>query len=97
MERRDFVGAALALFTGVAMPEPIRELVWVQDPWMPPDNLLISEEVMENVLKRVFCEPLMSSLVVPQSELNAIFSKTMDALGTPAGRYIEVAHYFGVE
>ena len=86
MERREFVGAALALFTGVAMPEPIRELVWVQDPWMPPDNLLISEEVMENVLKRVFCEPITAAFAAPQGELNKLFAGVVETWDT--GQYV---------
>lgn len=50
MERRDFLGAALALFTWTVLPEPVREVVWVQDPWMPPDTLLISEDVMKKMM-----------------------------------------------
>lgn len=91
MERRDFVGAALALFTGVAMPEPIRELVWVQDPWMPPGNLLITEDV----LKQVYCKPLMESLLPAQAEINRLFSRAVEAYDGE-GRYVELAHYFEV-
>ena len=36
MERREFVGAALALFCGVAMPEPVRESIFVWDDVTPP-------------------------------------------------------------
>ncbi len=32
MERREFVGAVLALFAGVAMPEAVRQVAWVRHP-----------------------------------------------------------------
>lgn len=90
MERREFVGSMLALFTGVAMPEPVRELVWVQDPWMPPNNLLISEDV----LKRIYCEPIMAAFAPSQAEVNKIFAGAVEHWDTGGGRYVEMAHYF---
>ena len=36
-ERREFLGAMLALFAGVALPEPVRELIRVQ-PVLPLDS-----------------------------------------------------------
>lgn len=38
MERREFVGAVVALFAGVAMPEPVREAIRIKPPWPSWDD-----------------------------------------------------------
>ncbi|MCK5652563.1 MAG: hypothetical protein KAJ42_14340 [Gemmatimonadetes bacterium] len=44
MERRDFLGAALALFTWTVLPEPVRESIFVWDDVTPPLWFSVSPE-----------------------------------------------------
>jgi len=91
MERREFVGSMLALFTGVAMPEPVRELIVVPG---EIDRVFWTDAVMEDVLKEVFCAPITAAFAAPQGELNKLFAGVVEHWDTGGDRYVETTHYF---
>jgi hypothetical protein len=72
MERRDFVGAMLALFTWTVMPE--REIEMIHLFSTPPDTLLISDDVM----KAMMSQYMNAQLYAPRGQV------TVTHIGEPA-------------
>ncbi len=70
-DRREFLGAMAALFCGVALPEPVREAIW-----LPHGNgmLLLDESVgmsadLDALIKKVFVGPVREALKRPAPSL----------------------------
>ncbi len=94
MERRDFVGSMLAIFCGVAMPEPIVECLRLIQPITlvkVPGEVVWTDDIDE-MLKRVYCDPLVNG-IVSDSELLEIFAQH-DVVDMTAPNYVDAVSYF---
>ena len=59
MERRDFVGAMLALFAGVAIPEPVLEAVRLIT---PAEAVSVTTAEIDAMLKEIYMQPIMNEV-----------------------------------
>jgi len=86
MERRDFVGAMLALFAGVAMPEPVLEVVRLIT---PAEAISVDTATIDAMLKEIYMQPIFDNVAVGQRRYNQWMSAVIDhaqQTGEAAGR-----------
>lgn len=97
MERRDFVGSMLAIFCGVAMPEPLIEAVRLIQPITlvkVPGEVQWTDEI-DQMLKEIYCQPIMDQVITSQRVYNRLVGAMLDGVEPePKGRYVETSHYF---
>lgn len=97
MERRDFVGAMLAVFCGVAMPEPLIEAVRLIQPITlvkVPGEVTWTDDI-DKMLKEIYCKPIMDQMVMSQGLYNQMLAAMLEGgKEDEKGRYVETSHYF---
>lgn len=81
-DRREFVGAMLALFTGVAMPAVVRELIVI------PSQVDLTATDLDRMMREIFTKPIYE-IMVSDSELLKLFPP-----GDPL--YVQTVHMFDV-
>ena len=83
-DRRGFLAAMAALFAGVVLPVPVRELIWVPPSY--PYPLSVAE--LDRAMKLIFSKPI-TDAIAKDTELLEMFDNDM-----PPGPYIEHGHFW---
>jgi len=100
MERRDFVGAMLALFAGVAIPEPVLEAVRLITPakglWstdLITSGATIDTAKIDAALKEIYMRPIIDGTFNQmQLYMNEVFGTALDGV-----KCYGKTHYFEVQ
>ncbi len=101
--RRDLLGAMMALFAGVLLPEPVLKPILVRPSW-PPATLpewkpvgnpqVLTPAHIEAALKVIFAEPIPTPMIKEFSDFHSAAGWFVSDVIPPDAAYVEQGHFW---